>query len=296
MNSRRTWSTIALLSCLLIGGCSSKLMYNFLDWWLVWNVKSYLDLNSDQRGQLKQQAKTFHAWHRNSELPRYSEFLLTAKLRLSEGPVSAPELEVFAEDLNKLWRNSLSELVVPAAQLVASLSDRQADKFLDTLQDKQDEFRQDYVELTREELIEQRTDTMEEMLKDWTGRLQPSQIAKVEQWAKRMLPNRELMLTERQRWRARLKELLKRRTDSDFDDQLRSLIYYPEGDWSEDYRQNVRDNQALTLELIADINNSLTDKQKRKRDRRLQKYIDDLQSLTRADLAIPAATAPLALR
>lgn len=282
MNKHFKLAITLIFSCLFLIGCSTKLTYNFLDWWLSWNVKNYISLDREQRKALKGQINDFHHWHRNTELPRYSEFLLDVKTRFQQAPMTESEMNAFSTQLLRLWQNSLAQLVAPSTQLIATLSDQQAEEFLKSLSKRQEDLRDEYVDLSAEELIDHRIERMEDFLKTWIGRLSRAQKVRVHHWATNLIPNQEMMLNERERWQAQVAELLKERDTENLEERIRRVLLYPENRWSEAYRQNMKTNRGLTISLLVDVNNSLSEKQQQKRDKALQRYIDDFRELSDA--------------
>ena len=57
------WVMVALLG-LTLTGCSTKFIYNWLDWAIEWEVADYVDLNRQQEAQLEQMLDEMLAWHR----------------------------------------------------------------------------------------------------------------------------------------------------------------------------------------------------------------------------------------
>jgi hypothetical protein len=58
------------------------------------------------------------------------------------------------------------------------------------------------------------------------------------------------------------------------------LFANPDQLWSDEYRGIIEKNQHLVMQLIFDINQTLTDKQRRKLVRKLNSFIEDLRDLS----------------
>jgi len=276
--------------CLLLPGCSTKITYNFLDWWLAWNVKSYISLEREQRQLLKREIRHFHTWHRSNELPRYGQLLSQLKQHLQGQQASAEALGAFADEAHSLWQTSLAQLVGPSAELLSSLSDRQVRELLQNLAQQRQTYRKEYVDLSPQKLQLQRQKRMVEILENWIGRLDPAQTARVAVWAGNLRNNGKWALSERQRWGQRLAAVLHQRRSADLHPPLQRLFLAFERDWSNTYRDNLMANRLATLQLIAQLNGTLSDSQVHRRDRTLQRYIDDFNALAASGAPLPTAT------
>src|SRR6266581_7818954 len=93
---RRRWIRHALL-CTVVGtllsSCSAlPLTYNHAEGLLLWKIDRYFKLSSEQERLVKAWLADFHSWHRQTELPRYVEFLRQVQDRWSDG-VSPEEID-----------------------------------------------------------------------------------------------------------------------------------------------------------------------------------------------------------
>lgn len=68
-----SWSL--LLLCLLLAGCSTRVVYYWLDVAIVWQLDDYFSLDRGQKRLLDNEVKGLMAWHRQREVPRYADDL-----------------------------------------------------------------------------------------------------------------------------------------------------------------------------------------------------------------------------
>ena len=61
----------ALSALVLLSACSNTFLYNQLDWIVPWYVDDFVDLNRQQRQDLKTQVRELLTWHRGEELATY---------------------------------------------------------------------------------------------------------------------------------------------------------------------------------------------------------------------------------
>jgi len=272
---------ISIICLFLLSSCSTRLTYNFLDWWLAWTINDYIDLNHQQSTVIKQHINHFHRWHRRHELPRYVNFLTKAQHRLNQGPIDATELSQLSDEAVNLLQASINQLVIPAKELLTTLTPDQTTSLFENLKEKNQEFKVKYADLSTKESKRRRVKRMRQFLKPWVGRLNKQQHSFIEQWAERFLPSWQLILQERHLWQTQLAYTLTLPHDTkEFHEETTQLLIYPEDRWSSDYRQCLAYNQQLTMELFAAINNSLTKKQIKRRNRHFQDYIQDLTHLS----------------
>jgi len=74
---------LLLFSLIFLVGCSSTtFVYNRIDFLLPWYLESYVDLNREQKQDLKQLLIPFFKWHREEELPNYLAIIEDLELAL----------------------------------------------------------------------------------------------------------------------------------------------------------------------------------------------------------------------
>ncbi|TQV78111.1 hypothetical protein FKG94_13610 [Exilibacterium tricleocarpae] len=272
--------TCLLLVCLLFTGCSTKLTYNFLDWWMGWLVRDYVTLERDQRRQVKAAIDSFHRWHRSEQLPAYADALEQLRDTLSRPAVSSAQLEAHGIRMSEFWDAALDQLTAPAVALAASLSDKQIQQVYDNLEKKRLEYLEEYALPDPQERQEKRVDRTRDVLQSWLGRLDDKQKQLIEDWSKTIQPTAKLSGDLRQQWQEELKQVLPYRDQAQFlEENIERLMFYPEERWPQAYRDAIAHNQQRTFELVIQLNASLTDKQRQRRDKTFQRYIDDFREL-----------------
>lgn len=113
---KRVATLAALLLALALAGCSGlSLAYNQLPFLGGLWMDSYLDLDSAQRARLKDQLRSWTAWHRREELPQWQALLRQAQAALDNGVLTLDELLA----LERSARASLERCLQHAAPLAA---------------------------------------------------------------------------------------------------------------------------------------------------------------------------------
>ncbi|MDD0810290.1 DUF6279 family lipoprotein [Curvibacter sp. RS43] len=188
-----------LISLTLLSACSTlKLGYNALPDFGYWWADAYVDFDSEQSLRLKQDLKDLQAWHRQQELPRYRELLQTLERRVTG--------EVTAEQLCELvppGRERVQALVEQSAPLVArlalSLSPPQIAQLAKKYSRNEDDYRSDWVDLSREAYVRKRLDEQVERAERLYGKLNAAQKQMLSESVQNASYSPRLALAERQR-------------------------------------------------------------------------------------------------
>ena len=81
---------IVLAFAILLAACSSlRLAYNNGDTLLYWWLDAYVDFDSEQKSEVKQDIGEFFRWHRKTQLQDYVQFLQKAQRQLRGSPTQA---------------------------------------------------------------------------------------------------------------------------------------------------------------------------------------------------------------
>lgn len=160
-----------LVALVMLGGCSMvKLGYDQADLVARWWFNRQLDLNSQQTRWLKQELQDFHAWHRQTQLPAYSE-LVSVVARQSQGDVSPDQtcdnIDAAAEQLDIL----LKRAVPPLAGLARQLEPSQLQHLKRQFAEDDREWRDKWLDGSAEQRIRRRVDDWEERAESYYGRL-----------------------------------------------------------------------------------------------------------------------------
>jgi hypothetical protein len=140
---------IALMA--LVAACSSiRLSYNHGDTLLYWWMDAYVDLDSQQAGEVRQDIKELFHWHRKTQLNDYGQLLARAQRQLAGTPTSDDLMSLYGDikgrsqalaikalpDLADLARSMRPEQIVRMEKKFASNNDTYRKKFMRGDQDK----------------------------------------------------------------------------------------------------------------------------------------------------------------
>lgn len=243
-----------LLPLLLLAGCGVRFAYQHLDWLVPWYVSDYVTLDAEQRRLLDARLAERLAWHCRSQLGPYAELLreLDARVR-ADTPLAPGELEDFLLRGEAFWRELMVAITPDASVLLGSLSDAQVDELAAAFAERNADTRKELLGGTPDERLARRTERMEKRLRTWLGRLHADQRARVAVWSASLVPTTEEWLRNRAKWQGELLAALAGRDQPGFEARLGELLVAPASGWPEAYLAQVARNQALTLDLVADV-------------------------------------------
>jgi hypothetical protein len=266
----------AVLVCLL-GACSSTtFVYNRLDSILPWYLDDYVELDSSQDRQLDELLEPFLAWHRRQELPRYVALLDQVEADLDD-PVSAAQVEGIYTGIEDAWLRLQDESLDWLLALGGSLSDEQVQEFLDVLQERQEEYEEEYLERSEREYREDSYESLLDSMQDYLGRLTDAQRDRLRAASLELRRSDSIWLQERAAWLQRLDILMQRQPG--WQQRVREAIALRDETVSEQYSATYEHNLEVIFSAIAAVLDSRSEQQDRRLRAELRDLREDLQSL-----------------
>lgn len=274
----RVWTRLVLIVGLLfLSACTSTtFVYNRLDFLVPWYVDDYADLNNAQEKYLDELLVPFLEWHRVQELPRYVGLLEGIQTKL-EGPIAAQDIAVVAEDIRLAWLNVEVRGMQWMLSLGEQMSDEQMDGFIEALWEQNKEYEEEYLERSDEEYFEDSYDNMHETAGDYLGRISKEQRRALEAASKTMMRADVAWLQEQADWIRTLEVLLER--EEGWQQRVSEAVAARPQNTPENYKQSFGHNTQVIQEVTAKTLNSLTEKQAKHLNKKLNKLRADLEKL-----------------
>ncbi|MGS2722544.1 DUF6279 family lipoprotein [Porticoccus sp. GXU_MW_L64] len=279
MRRARAGFVLLLLILLSSAGCTTKIAYNYAHWWANWTVDDYIDLNREQKAFFKSEFRQLHQWHRQTQLPLYVSFLKQTQAQLSAPSVSAETLHQQILATQSLLENSKQQATAPLAELLESLSAKQRDKLLATLQKETAKYRKKNTYKNDDKRHKVQQKSMGRFVKKWLGPLSKQQKQRIQEWSVQTRPMAELDAGQQQLWQEKFSSAIASEQADAIKLFLDDYLLDDESLWTAEYRQNVEYNRSLIRELLIDLLNNRSDKQRRHLDKKLQRLIEDFQQL-----------------
>jgi hypothetical protein len=119
---------IVVALALLLAACSSlRLAYNNGDTLLYWWLDAYVDFDSGQKAEVKQDIDNLFRWHRKTQLQDYAEVLQHAQQQLKGNPTPADLLADY-QDVRRRTQVLLTKAAPDIADLALSLKPDQLEQ------------------------------------------------------------------------------------------------------------------------------------------------------------------------
>jgi hypothetical protein len=276
MRMRRLGGILILLA-LLLGGCSSTtFLYNRLDFIIPWYIGGYVDLERDDKKELKRLLEGFLYWHRSEELPRYGA-MLDDMLASLDRPATAAGVADTTAAIEAAWFRLEARAVDWMIELGEGLRDEQLDQFIARLRKDQAEWEEEYLSRSDEEYVEDAYERFLDTAQDYMGRLDWGQRGILETAAGNMRRSDTVWLAERALWIERLEDILQR--EPGWQQRLLDDLDGRDESVSPEYGETVDHNLRVIHQAIADLINSRSEKQDVRLRREIAKLRQDVDTL-----------------
>ena len=274
----------ALLAVLVISvstsGCTTKLAYDFLDWGLYWELKDYVKFTRDQRLLVKDEISQLIDWHRSEELPQYADQLEKLSKELKSG-ITVEQLEESYNNLRDSWQRIVIKTLPATVDIISNLNDEQVNDFFEMLIEKEGDDAKKIEKGTNARTLKKREAYVSKKIVDVIGKLNEDQKSLIAQWTLSMKPTKELSLAQAIQWRTRMQPVLaERHNKQQLENNLMVLFANPDQLRSTSYRRVIEKNKRLIMQLLFDLNQTLTNQQRSKLVKKLKSYINDFRDLS----------------
>jgi len=182
---------------LAVAACSSvRFAYNQGDTLLYWWVNAYLDLDSEQSGEVKKDIDQLFNWHRKTQLREYVHLLGNAQHQLA-GTVTQPDLKADYRDIKARTELLAYKALPELADLALSMKPEQINKMEQKFAKNNDTYRKKFVRISDEKKQKVRYKKSMEQFELWFGDFSSEQEAQLKRASDVRPLNNELWLEER---------------------------------------------------------------------------------------------------
>jgi len=213
----RARTIFAVLFILLISACSFKTLYNQLDYLIPSYVEGLVSLDDILEEKVEQRTDVLLSWHRNTQLTQYADLLRTFQQDL-ESPLNEKRVLQHMATMQLLWQSLEVKLNKEMAELLPLLNSEQRAQLFDSIDHKNEDFYDEYVDLDDDERIEQYIETMIDSYENWLGYLTAGQEQAVVKAAAELNSSAALRLQQRRLWQRSIQQIL----DSDDAEVIRT--------------------------------------------------------------------------
>ena len=267
---------ILLFSLVFLVGCSSTtFIYNRIDFLLPWYLESYVDLNQEQRQDLNELLEPFFKWHREEELPIYSEMIGDLELILDE-KIELSSIESITHDVEQAWFRLEDEMILWAIPMARDLSKEQIEEFLQSMQSKTLQSEKKYLSRNLQTYQNDTYKRIRKNLRRFIGGMNKDQLDLISSASQEMIRVDDQWINNRKALIEKLRLILRR--DEGWELALTNITHRDDL-VSDNYRKTYSHNIKINQQLFVDILNSRTEKQDEKLRTQLLRYKTDINNL-----------------
>ena len=203
----RTRAPLIISFILLVSACSFKTFYNRLDYLIPSYVEGMVSLDDVLEEKVEQRADILVSWHRNTQLTQYAGLLRTFQQDM-ESPLDVPQVLQHMATIQALWRALEEKINEEMAELLPLLNSEQREELFESIDDKNEDFYDEYVDLDEDERIDQYIETTTESYENWLGSLTAEQEQAIEKAVTGLSSSAALRLAQRRLWQRNIQEIL----------------------------------------------------------------------------------------
>jgi hypothetical protein len=271
-----------LLAGLLLGtlsACGTQFVYNGLGWLTHYYLASQVSLDAPQSTELRANLREFFVWHRRTELPRYAGSL-DRFADAARQPLTRDQLASGSGEIESFVRASITRGAPDAARWLNGLRPQQVDELFASFEKKERETREEHCGIAPARRRAKSVDRFVENVEDWTGRLRRSQRELIAARLERTTGDPCLDVSAQERSRIEFRELVDRyRGQPDFADRIATFMTRPEDRWEPAYAEANASNRATILDLITELDHTMSPEQRGRAVSRLREFARNLRKL-----------------
>lgn len=260
---------------LIVTGCTGNFIYNRLDTLASWYLGSLVSLDGGQRSQLQDWLTQTLAWHRQSELSRYSQFLRDLSGEFSE-PGTLADYAQKQQRFEAFWGDLAARISPDATRLLMSLSPAQVDELIGNMAQKSRDRAEDNADA--DDWRRDQTRGLTRQVKRWTGSVSGQQKQLIAAAVAQLEPTQAQWLASQYNWQEALHQSLRDAASTCVQD----LLMKPQIQWTEQYSQTESRNRQRYLELVASLDAELTLQQRARLRAELLKLAQQLDDIAQA--------------
>ncbi len=271
-----------ILPILILSGCAYKRMiFNNLDWLVVYQMDSYLDLTDAQEKSIKMPVHETVDWLKAERLPAITEFLRDVEKAVAARRIDVKTYEGWVQRID-VWRGEVTERVTPPLALLLKQLDADQIEHLEEKLAKGDRKLVKLLERSESDFPEEFDDYVDEAAasyKFWFGKLRKDQKTLLVEklgWNREMLTEQ---LKQRRRSRAFWIDLMKKHDRDTLITALRQSAE-PDGSFRDpDYLRFRKEMRTRSQNFMIALFASLDQEQWQHLEKVIKELVMDMESL-----------------
>lgn len=271
---------IIIAVCLLsISACSSRLIYNNLDWLTYWYLDDYVSLTNVQEKNFDPALIQFLDWHRKSELETYVKQVKRIQYDINNG-MNRTDIENHLNAFTGFWRAILIAIEPGLVKLATSLTDKQIADFLLVLEQRNLDEIKEQLDASAQARVDERFKKIQKRITSYTGKLTTEQTQLIRHANTQVISTFDEWITYRRAWARAIEDAYQLRSDKlVFEQTISQLIVQADNLRTEKFIGDIEYNQQLWVATLTQLIRSLNEKQLKKLNAKLQDIIEDIEAL-----------------
>ncbi|MBQ4864785.1 hypothetical protein J8L98_24165 [Pseudoalteromonas sp. MMG013] len=271
---------IILLALLTVAGCSTKFAYRNASWLTYWYLDDYISLTDDQEARFDERLQLWLSWHKAEELDKYIAHFNEIKADVEADNMSVQRIEFHQNRLRAHWYRVRDTLAPDLAAMAPMLTQEQVNTLFSELAESELESIKKRQKRSVQKRKKRWLNDQENNLERWLGNLNDRQEDLIVALYDKQQTTADLRAEYRTHYQAQLKALLaKPSTDKQFETGLVKLLKEPEQFRSAELAERIAHNRHQRNQFLAEVYQSLSEKQHRHLIKELEELIDDFTSL-----------------
>ena len=271
---------VTLGFALVLVACSRiDLAYRNLDRLVPWSLGEYLAMNREQKTLLDERLKQHLAWHCQTQLPGYLDWLDRVRDMVAEDQVTDQTLQQRTAEARQAIGRVAEQITPSATELLRGMSDAQVAKMREAFREDISERQKLYSDTPLPKQIARRAERMEKRLTPWFGELTAAQRLRVLSWSQALGDQNRQSIANRAHWQQQLLLAMNQRSDASFEPRLAQLLQRKESLWTPEYRIAFQNSEQQARSLVIDLLHQSTPAQRRYLQDQLAKVRTDFSEL-----------------
>ena len=264
------------LTLMLLTACSTRWVYNQLDWLIPWYLDDYVSINEFQEPEFSAALDDLLHWHRTTQLTLYRQELQAIKASINE-PFDNDKFEGHYQAFNGFIEATFNQVGKTFSPLITKMTEQQKIELLENLAEKNAEYAEKNIEIGEQAYRQKTLERIQDFMQDALGELSEQQLDLLNQWAEDkpwMAPD---LYQNRLNWQQNLRQVLESNVvDSS---AVNSLFTNPQQHWSQGFEAKTALNQQQMQWLIRKLIPTLSESQRQHLLQKLDRYIEDFHYL-----------------
>ena len=262
----------------MLSGCTFKLVYNSLDFWIDYYLSDYLDLDSQQQDALEQGLESALLQHRQQQLVVFHKLISALQTDLKK-PLTVEQITNYHQRFTQAGEASALVFVSPIINVVKTMSKSQVAASIQTIEKEMAERLEERLSKSPQQRLEDRYDELEDKAQEWIGRLTKQQKQLILNLAQLQLQQSTMFQNIATDNFSQLKTMLKQRNNANFASSIEQQVKNILSLKNADYQVQLDEYLTQRFVIMKQLSESLSPQQLRHLQGELTSLRKDIATL-----------------